>query len=75
MQLVNDEARRLLDLPADVVGRPVGELGLPPALVHAAVGETAEADDVYVAGQHVLVVSTAPALWQGRRGRRRRHPA
>ena len=33
VQLVNDEARRLLDLPEDVVGRPVGELGLPPALV------------------------------------------
>lgn len=66
VQLVNDEARRLLDLPADVVGRPVSELGLPPALVQAAVGETAEADDVYVAGQHVLVVSSAPALWKGR---------
>jgi two-component system CitB family sensor kinase len=66
VQLVNDEARRLLDLPADVVGRPVGELGLPPALVQAAIGETAEADDVYVTGEHVLVVSSAPALWKGR---------
>jgi two-component system CitB family sensor kinase len=66
VQLVNDEARRLLDLPVDVVGRPVGELGLPPALVHAAIGETAETDDVYVAGEHVLVVSSAPALWKGR---------
>ena len=66
VQLVNDEARRLLDLPPDVVGRPVDELGLPPALVHAAIGETAEADDVYVAGEHVLVVSSAPAFWKGR---------
>ena len=66
VQLVNDEARRLLDLPDDAVGRPVGELGLPPALVRAAVGQTAEADDVYVAGQHVLVVSSAPALSNGR---------
>jgi two-component system, CitB family, sensor kinase len=66
VQLVNDEARRLLDLPADVVGRPVGDLGLPPALVQAAVGVTAEADDVYVAGEFVLVVSSAPALWKGR---------
>ncbi|WP_310529043.1 PAS domain-containing protein, partial [Nocardioides sp.] len=40
VQLVNDEARRLLDLPDDAVGRPVGELGLPPALVRAAVGQT-----------------------------------
>ena len=30
------------------------------------IGETAEADDVYVTGEHVLVVSSAPALWKGR---------
>ncbi|MFD8595769.1 SpoIIE family protein phosphatase [Kitasatospora sp. NPDC059646] len=28
----NDEARRLLELPADCEGRPLGALGLPPAL-------------------------------------------
>lgn len=46
VQLVNDEARRLLSLPDDVVGRPVTELGLPPALVAAVTGGTAEADDI-----------------------------
>jgi two-component system CitB family sensor kinase len=66
VQLVNDEARRLLLLPADVVGRPVRDLGLPPGLVDAALGRTSEADDIYVAGEHVLVVSSAPASWQGR---------
>ncbi len=66
VQLVNDEARRLLLLPADVVGRPVRELGLPPGLVAAALGRTSEADDIYVAGEHVLVVSSAPASWRGR---------
>ena len=66
VQLVNDEARRLLDLPDDVIGRSVHELGLPPGLVDAAVGETAESDDVYVAGEHVLVVSSSPASWEGR---------
>ena len=30
LQLVNDEARRLLALPDDAVGRRVDELGLPP---------------------------------------------
>jgi two-component system CitB family sensor kinase len=65
VQLVNDEARRLLALPDDVVGRSVHELGLPPGLVQAAVGATPEADDIYVAGEHVLVVSSAPATWQG----------
>ena len=66
VQLVNDEARRLLALPDDVVGRPVDELDLPPGLVAAALGRTTEADDIYVAGEHVLVVSSAPASWQGR---------
>lgn len=30
VQLVNDEARRLLSLPDDAVGRPLADLGLPP---------------------------------------------
>jgi sensor histidine kinase regulating citrate/malate metabolism len=63
---VNDEARRLLALPDDVVGRAITDLGLPPGLVAAATGDTAEADDIYVAGEHVLVVSSAPATWDGR---------
>jgi sensor histidine kinase regulating citrate/malate metabolism len=66
VQLANDEARRLLGLPRDVVGRPLADLGLPPGLVAAALGRTSEADDIYVAGEHVLVVSSAPASWQGR---------
>ncbi|GGO93090.1 histidine kinase [Nocardioides phosphati] len=66
VQLVNDEARRLLGLPDDVIGRPLRELGLPPALVRAAVGDRADADDIYVTERHVLVVSTSPATWRGR---------
>jgi sensor histidine kinase regulating citrate/malate metabolism len=66
VQLANDEARRLLRLPDDVIGRPLRELGLPPALVHAAVGDRADADDIYITDQHVLVVSTSPATWRGR---------
>jgi two-component system, CitB family, sensor kinase len=66
VQLVNDEARRLLRLPDDVVGRSVHDLGLPPGLVAAALGRTRESDDIYVAADHVLVVSSAPARWQGR---------
>lgn len=66
VQLVNDEARRLLALPDDVVGRPVEELGLAPGLVAAARGRTAESDDLYLAGERMLVVSAAPARWDGR---------
>ncbi len=65
VQLVNDEARRLLSLPEDVVGRSLADLGLPPGLVAAASGSTAEPDTIYVLGEHVLVISSAPALWQG----------
>jgi sensor histidine kinase regulating citrate/malate metabolism len=63
--LVNDEATRLLDLPDDVVGRPLSDLGLAPGLVAAALGRTAEADDIYLAGDRVLVVSSSPARWEG----------
>ncbi|WP_260806036.1 sensor histidine kinase [Nocardioides sp. SLBN-35] len=66
VQLANDEARRLLALPEDVVGRPVEDLGLAPGLVAAARGRTAESDDLYLAGERMLVVSAAPARWDGR---------
>ena len=68
VQLVNDEAVRLLGFPdADaVVGRSVHDLGLPPGLVAAALGRTAESDDIYAAGDRLLVVSSAPATWDGR---------
>ena len=70
VQLVNDEARRLLDLPEDVVGTPLRGLPLPPALVEtvlrSAGGSGQGRDELYVAGDRVLVVSSAPASWQGR---------
>lgn len=69
VQLVNDEARRLLSLPDNVVGRSIHALDLPPALATAlaaaVAGDRAEADDIYVTGSHVLVVSSSPATWQG----------
>ncbi len=66
VQLVNDEARRLLALDDDVVGRRLDDLGLAPGLVAAALGETPETDDLYVAGDRILVVSSSPASWDGR---------
>ena len=66
VQLVNDEARRLLALPADVVGTHIDDLGLPPGMVTAVLGHTAESDDLYLAGERIIVVSSAPARWHGR---------
>ncbi|OIJ23793.1 sensor histidine kinase [Nocardioides luteus] len=66
VQLVNDEALRLLALPGDVIGTRIEDLGLAPGLVAAARGRTAESDDLYLAGERILVVSSAPALWDGR---------
>jgi two-component system CitB family sensor kinase len=63
VQLVNDEAVRLLALPADVEGRLLDELGLPPGLVAAVEQRAAVADQTYVLGQQVLVLSTSPAYW------------
>ena len=40
VQLLNDEAKRLLGLADDVIGRRLDELGLAPGLVAAALGET-----------------------------------
>src|SRR6476661_7352700 len=62
VQLVNDEARRLLGLPEDVLGRPVADLGLPPGLVTAALGRTSEADDIYVAGELDVVRGLTESL-------------
>ncbi|MDT9592564.1 sensor histidine kinase [Nocardioides zeae] len=62
--LVNDEARRLLDLPADgVLGTPLRDLGLPPGLVAAVAEGRVASDDLYVTGDKVLVVSSSPAAW------------
>lgn len=65
VQLVNDESRRLLALPDDVVGRRLDELDLPPDLVAAVHDESTLEDQSYVLGQQVLVFSTAPAYWGG----------
>jgi sensor histidine kinase regulating citrate/malate metabolism len=61
VELVNDEAVRLLALANDVTGRSLVELGLPPGLVSAVEERSAVADQTYVMGQQVLVFSASPA--------------
>ncbi|SFL15386.1 sensor histidine kinase [Geodermatophilus ruber] len=60
VQLVNDEARRLLGLDGDPTGRRVAELGLPPELTEVLARQRTAVDEVHVAGARVLVVNQAP---------------
>lgn len=65
VQLANDEARRLLDLPEDLAGRGADGLGLPGSLVAVLVGHEVVHDAVHLARDRVVVVSAAPAQVDG----------
>ncbi|MGH3664354.1 MAG: histidine kinase, partial [Micromonosporaceae bacterium] len=66
VQLANDEAVRLLDLPDDAVGRAVTELPLPQPL-RQAIGSGAEViDEFHLVGLRTLVVNQRAAHWGGR---------
>ncbi|MFD4660526.1 SpoIIE family protein phosphatase [Kitasatospora sp. NPDC058444] len=55
--LCNDEARRLLDLPPDAEGRPVGELGLEQAPLELLTAERQVTDEVVLSGERLLAVN------------------
>ncbi|MFI9584656.1 SpoIIE family protein phosphatase [Streptomyces sp. NPDC052236] len=57
MLLANDEARRLLDLPPEVEGIPVAELGLDPATARLLASGRIANDEVYVVGDRLLAVN------------------
>jgi two-component system CitB family sensor kinase len=66
IQLVNDEARRLLELPDDAVGKRVDIAGLPDSLGKALARTRSRTDEIHLCGDRVLVVNEAPARWDGR---------
>ena len=66
LQLANDEAGRLLGLPADAAGRHVAELGLPPALAQLLESGREAVDEVHLTSSRVLVVGQAAAARDGR---------
>ncbi|MFG2894141.1 SpoIIE family protein phosphatase [Streptomyces sp. NPDC048248] len=55
--LANDEARRLLDLPTDVEGRQVSELGLDPATGSLLASGRIVTDEVHPVGERLLAVN------------------
>jgi sensor histidine kinase regulating citrate/malate metabolism len=61
VQLANDEARRLLDLPDDAAGQHVTELGLSPNLTTVLLDQQLVTDQLQVTSARVLVVNQAPA--------------
>ncbi|MEU2434429.1 ATP-binding protein [Streptomyces sp. NPDC007861] len=66
--LINDGARELLGLDADVVGRGVADLGLPPGLTGALLASEPRVDELHLTTDRVLVVSTQPVVGGERRG-------
>jgi two-component system, CitB family, sensor kinase len=65
--LANGEARRLLELPADAVGRPIGELIGDPSLLDAMRGGGGPGDGLHVVGERVLVIGQRSAERDGHR--------
>ncbi|MDT0277539.1 sensor histidine kinase [Blastococcus goldschmidtiae] len=65
VQLVNDEARRLLSLDADPSGRHVNELLLSGDLAETLCQQQQTVDEVHVSGGRVLVVNQVPAHASG----------
>lgn len=59
--LVNDQARRLLSLPDDVVGQSVGELDLNDRLVDVLTGRAGDgADEIVLRRGRVLIMNRMP---------------
>jgi two-component system, CitB family, sensor kinase len=64
--LVNDEAMRLLDLPADSVGRTLEDLGVDRRLYEVLTGQTEGRDQLVLLGERVLILNRMPVASRGR---------
>jgi len=65
LRLANEEARRLLALPDDAMGRRIDSLGLPAALGTALAAGRERCDELHLTGERVLVVNQASARFKG----------
>jgi two-component system, CitB family, sensor kinase len=66
VQLANDEAFRLLDLPTDAVGRRIDQLGLPYGLGEDLAAGEERADELRLTNDRMLIVNQARARWAGK---------
>ncbi|MET9973076.1 GAF domain-containing protein, partial [Streptomyces sp. NPDC006356] len=66
--LANDEARRLLALPADAKQRQVGDLGLAPGTAALLSSGRTATDEVHPAGDRLLAVNQRPVEHAGQAG-------
>ena len=64
--LVNDEGRRLLDLPPDSVGRKISQVLPPGRLLRFLSGGLKDEDEVLLAGDRVLLASRRAIRVRGR---------
>ncbi|WNC00516.1 SpoIIE family protein phosphatase [Streptomyces sp. CGMCC 4.7035] len=60
--LANDEAQRLLGLPADAQGRPVRELALPEQIKDVLISRETVTDEVHLAEDRLLAVNKRPTF-------------
>jgi two-component system, CitB family, sensor kinase len=64
--LVNDEAMRLLDLPADSVGRTLEDLGVDRRLYEVLTGQAEGQDQIVLLNGRVLILNRQPVASRGR---------
>jgi two-component system CitB family sensor kinase len=64
--LANDEAMRLLELPADSVGRTLSELGVDRRLCEVLSGRTQGQDQIVVVAERILVLNRVPISSRGK---------
>ena len=64
--LINDEARRLIPLDGDPVGRPIDQVVAHRRLCDLLTGALAGSDTVVVTDDHILTVNRMPVSRQGR---------
>ena len=63
--LANDEAQRLLHLPADAEGRQVADLGLPPDTAALLASGRVATDEVHLVGDRLLAINQRATELEG----------